>query len=122
MFELLMYLKVFLVGGFICMLGQILVITTKMTSARILVSFLLLGVVLQVAGVFDAMKEFAGSGVTVPIMGFGYSLAKGAMEGLTEDGIMGILSGGLTATASGIAVAVVSAFVVALIFNSRTKK
>ena len=122
MFELLMYLKVFLVGGFICMLGQILVITTKMSSARILVSFLLLGVVLQVAGVFDAMKEFAGSGVTVPIMGFGYSLAKGAMEGLTEDGIMGILTGGLTATASGIAVAVVSAFVVSLIFNSRTKK
>jgi len=122
MFELIMYLKVFLVGGFICMLGQILVITTKMTSARILVSFLLLGVVLQVAGVFDAMKEFAGSGVTVPIMGFGYSLAKGAMDGLTENGIMGILTGGLTATASGIAVAVVSAFVVALIFNSRTKK
>lgn len=117
-----MYLKVFLVGGFVCMLGQILIITTKMTSARILVSFLLLGVALEVLGVFETLREFAGSGVTVPIMGFGYSLAKGAMEGMAENGVIGMLAGGLTATAVGITVAVVSAFIFSLIFSSKTKK
>lgn len=122
MFEILMYLKVFLIGGAICMIGQILVITTKMTSARILVTFLLAGVVLEAVGVFEPIKSFAGSGVTIPIVGFGYNLAKGAIEGANTQGILGVLSGGLTATAAGIATAVTIAFLVALIFNSKTKK
>jgi len=122
MFDILMYLKVFLIGGAICMIGQILVITTKMTSARILVTFLLLGVVLECVGAFEPMKEFAGSGVTVPIMGFGYTLAKGAIIAGQEQGLLGIFVGGLKATAGGIAVAVTMAFLVSLFFNSKTKK
>ena len=122
MFEILMYLKVFLIGGAICMVGQILVITTKMTSARILVTFLLLGIVLECVGAFEPMKEFAGSGVTVPIMGFGYTLAKGAIIAGQEQGLLGIFVGGLKATAGGIAVAVTMAFLVSLFFNSKTKK
>ena len=122
MFDVLMYLKVFAVGGFVCALGQILIITTKMTSARILVTFLLFGVALEAVGFFEPLKTFAGSGVTIPITGFGYSLAKGAMEGAQSDGILGVLTGGLNATAAGIASAVVIAFFVALLFNSKTKK
>lgn len=122
MFDVLMYLKVFAVGGFVCLLGQILVITTKMTSARILVTFLMLGVALQAFGIFEPIKSFAGSGVTIPIMGFGYSLAKGSIEGAQSEGILGVLTGGLTITAAGITAAVVSAFLMALIFSSKTKK
>ncbi len=122
MFDPIIYLKVFAIGGAICLIGQILIITTKMTSARILVTFLLLGVLLQTVGVFDAMRDFASSGVTIPIMGFGAMLAKGAIEGGAEGGVLGIVSGGLEATATGITAAVVAAFIFALIFNSRTKK
>lgn len=122
MFDFLMYLKVFLIGGAICMLGQVLVITTQMTSARILVTFLLLGVFLECVGAFEPMKAFAGSGVTVPIMGFGYSLAKGAIEAGQSQGLLGIFTGGLAAAAGGIAIAVTMAFLVSLIFNSKTKK
>ena len=121
-FDPMMYLKVFLVGGLICLIGQILIITTKMTSARILVTFLLSGVFLHVIGVFEPLKEFAGSGVTIPIMGFGYLLAKGAIEGWYDYGLIGLLTGGLTATSAGIAAAVVSAFVFSLLFSSKTKK
>jgi len=122
MFDFLMYLKVFLIGGAICMIGQILVITTKMTSARILVTFLLLGVVLECVGAFEPMKEFAGSGVTVPIMGFGYTLAKGAIIAGEQQGLLGVFVGGLKAAAGGIAVAVTMAFLVSLFFSSKTKK
>lgn len=122
MFDVLMYLKVFAIGGLICLIGQILIITTKMTSARILVTFLVLGVFMHAVGIFEPIKEFAGSGITVPIIGFGYNLAKGAIEGGEAEGILGVLKGGLEAVAGGIAVAVVIAFIVALIFNSRTKK
>ena len=121
MFDILMYLKVFLVGGFVCLLGQILIITTRITSARILVSFLVLGAVLEMIGIFEPIKEFCGSGITLPITGFGYLLAKGAAEGAV-DGVMGIIGGGLASVAAGISVAVLSAFVFALIFPSRTKK
>lgn len=93
-----------------------------MTSARILVTFLILGVVLEVFKAFEPIKEFCGSGITVPIIGFGYSLAKGALVSYEQDGLLGIFTGGLQAVAGGIAVAVVSAFIVALISKSRTKK
>jgi len=122
MFDPIMYLKVFAVGGAICVIGQILIITTKMTSARILVTFLMLGVFLQAIGIFEPMKAWAGSGVTIPIMGFGYMLAKGAIDGGQTSGLLGVISGGLEATAMGITAAVVAAFIFAMIFSSKTKK
>ena len=118
----LMYLKVFLVGGFICLLGQILIIKTNITSARILVLFVTIGAILEAIGVYDPIVAFAGAGATVPIVGFGRSLAKGAIEAVKKDGVLGALTGGLTATAGGIAAAVVSAYLFALIFSSKTKK
>ena len=80
------YLRVFLVGGLVCLIGQLLINLTKMTSAKILVTFLLLGVVLEAVGLFDPIKEYAGAGITIPITGFGSTLAKGAIEGVKEDG------------------------------------
>lgn len=120
-FEFMNYLISFLVGGAICALAQILVVRTSITTSRILVLFLTLGVILQAVGVYPYFKDFAKAGATVPIIGFGATLAKGAIEGAKKSGLLGVLQGGLTATAGGIAVAIVSAFVVGLIFNSRTK-
>ena len=117
-----MYLKVFAIGGLVCLIGQILIITTKMTSARILVSFLLLGVALEALGLFQPIKEFTGSGITIPIIGFGASLAHGAIDAGNTMGLLGVFTGGLTATAAGIAAAVLAGYIVGLIFNSKTKK
>lgn len=117
-----MYLKAFLVGGLICMLGQILIIKTNITSARILVLFVVLGAILEGFGLYEPIVAFAGAGATVPITGFGRSLAKGAIQAVKEKGIIGIFTGGLSATAGGIAAAVVFAYIFALIFNSKTKK
>lgn len=117
----LTYLKVFAVGGLICLIGQILIIKTKMTSARILVSFLCLGVVLEACGIYEPLVKFAKAGATVPIVGFGRTLAKGVIEGVRKQGILGIFTGGLTATAAGIASAIVFSFLVGIIFKSRTK-
>ena len=122
MFDPIMYLKVFAIGGLVCLIGQILIITTKMTSARILVSFLLLGVALEALGLFQPIKEFAGSGITLPIIGFGASLAHGAIDAGNTMGLLGVFTGGLTATAAGIAAAVLAGYIVGLIFNSKTKK
>lgn len=118
----LTYLKVFAVGGFICMLGQLLIIKTKMTSARILVLFVCIGAVLEAIGLYEPIVDFAKAGALVPITGFGRSLAKGAIQGVKEMGLLGAFAGGLTATAAGITCAVVSAFIFGLIFNSKTKK
>ncbi len=118
----LQYLIVFVVGGTICLLAQILIIRTRMTSARILVLFELIGVFLQAVMLFEPIKNFAKSGITVPIIGFGASLARGAMEAVKEDGILGIFTGGLTATAAGIAAAVGFGYIFALIFRARSKK
>lgn len=104
------------------MLGEILIITTNITSARILVTFELVGVFLQAIGVFDAISDFAGAGINVPIIGFGASLAKGVMGAVETQGFVGIFTGGLGATAGGIASAIFFAFVFALIFKSHTKK
>ena len=120
-FNIMNYIVSFLVGGIICALAQILVVRTSITTSRILVLFLTLGVVLQAVGVYPYFKDFAKAGATVPIIGFGATLAKGAIEGAKKSGLLGVLQGGLTATAGGIAVAIVSAFLVGLIFNSRTK-
>lgn len=116
------YLISFLVGGFICALGQILVIRTNITSARILVLFLLIGIVLEAIGVYPYFREFAKAGASVPIIGFGSTLAKGAIEGAKELGFLGVLTGGLKSAAGGIAAAIFFAFIFALIFSSRTKR
>lgn len=116
------YLWVFLIGGFVCMIGELLIITTDMTSARILVTFVLVGVFLEAVGLFDYISDFAGAGINVPIIGFGASLAKGAIGAVKSQGILGIFTGGLTATAGGIAAVVIFAFIFALIFHSHTKK
>lgn len=119
---LLLYLKVFLVGGFICFLGQILIIKTNMTSARILVLFVCIGAVMEAFGLYDPIVNWASAGALVPITGFGRSLAKGAIEAVKEKGLLGVLTGGLSATAGGIVSAVIFAYLFSLIFSSKTKK
>ena len=118
----LSYLKAFTVGGAVCVLGQILINKTSMSSARILVTFLILGVVLEITGAFKYMEEFAGAGVTVPIMGFGSSLTKGALEGAKTEGILGAIKGGLSAVSAGLTSAIFFGFLFALIFKSKSKK
>ena len=120
--QIMDYVWSFLIGGFLCMLGQILVVRTKITTSRILVLYLLIGILLEVIGVYQPFRDFAKAGATVPIIGFGSTLAKGAMTAVREIGVMGALSGGLEATAGGITAAIVFAFVFALLFHSRTKK
>lgn len=116
------YLIVFISGGLICLIGQILVITTKMTTARILVLFVVIGVFLQGIGVFDYLSQFLKAGINVPIIGFGASLAKGAIGGVKAKGILGIFCGGLEACSAGIAAAVTFAFIFGIIFKAKTKK
>ena len=99
------YLKAFLVGGLICLIGQFLIDKTKLTPARILVSYVVLGVVLTGFGVYGKLVDFAGAGATVPLTGFGYALAKGVQKAVSEQGLLGAITGGLTATAGGITAA-----------------
>lgn len=117
----LRYLAVFSIGGLICMIGQVLLNLTKMTPARILSSFLILGVVLETFGLFSPIKDFASSGITIPICGFGSVLAKGAMQSARELGVLGAFTGGVTAGAAGLSAAIIIGFVIALIFRSRNK-
>lgn len=114
-------LKAFAVGGFICMFGQFLIDYTKLTPARILVAYVVGGVVLTAIGVYKPVVKFAGAGATVPLTGFGYSLANGVTEAVNQYGLIGALSGGLTATSSGIAAAIFFGFVMSLIFKSGDK-
>lgn len=116
------YLYAFITGGLICVIGQILIDKTKLTSARILVLFVVLGCILQGFGLYESLVEFGGAGATVPLPGFGYALAKGVMREVDEMGLRGVLSGGLKATAGGITSAIVFAFISALIFNPKEKK
>ena len=116
------YIISFLVGGFICFLAQILVIRTKITTARILVLFLIIGMVLEVFNIYAPFKEFAKAGASVPIIGFGANLARGAITAVKESGFLGIFTGGLTAAAGGISMAIFASFLFALIFSSKTKR
>ena len=118
---LVMYLKVFMVGGLICLLAQILIIRTKMTSARILVLFLMIGAILGGLGVYGYLAEWAGAGATVPITGFGYSISRGAIEGAETDGLLGALSHGLASISAGVSVAIGASYLIALIFKPKTK-
>lgn len=119
---LLMYLKVLLVGGTICMIGEIIIITTKITPARILVLFLMIGAVLGGFGLYNYLIDFAGAGATLPITGFGSALARGAIIGAKTDGLFGAIAGGLLATSGGIAMSIGLSYLVALCSKSRTKK
>lgn len=111
----------FVVGGFICLIGQVLIDFTKLTPARILVAYVVGGVLLTAIGVYEPLVEYAGAGATVPLTGFGYSIATGVKEAIAEYGFMGIFSGGLTATSAGITAAVFFGLIMALIFNSGDK-
>ena len=116
------YFKAFIVGGLICVIGQILVDKTKLTPARILVSFVVAGVFLELVGVYSYLVEFAGAGATVPLTGFGYNLCKGVREAVQSEGVLGILTGGLKASAGGITAAILFGFFASLIFSSKPKK
>ena len=115
------YVKAFLVGGGICLIAQLLIDYTKLTPAKILVSFVVLGVILGGIGLYQPLVEFAGAGASVPLLGFGNTLAKGVREAVKEDGFLGILTGGLKATAGGITVAVFAGLLVSLIFKPKDK-
>ena len=115
------YLKAFLVGGAICMIGQILIDKTKLTPARILVSFVVIGVILGASGVYEPLLEFAGAGASVPLTGFGNLIAKGVRKAIDKDGFLGIFTGGLTAAAGGITAAIVAGLIASFIFKPKDK-
>ena len=115
------YVKAFLVGGSICLLAQLLIDYTKLTPAKILVSFVVLGVILGGLGIYQPLVEFAGAGASVPLLGFGNTLAKGVREAVQESGFLGALTGGLEATAGGITVAITAGLIVSLIFKPKDK-
>ena len=117
-----MFLKAFIIGGLICTIGQILMQTTKLTSARILVLFVVAGVFLGAIGIYKPLVDFAGAGATVPLTGFGYSLAMGAIESVNKYGIFGALTGGITKNAAGIAAALLFGLINALIFKPHAKE
>lgn len=115
------YLISFLVGGIICLIGQILIDKTRLTPARILVSFVILGVILGGTGVYQYIVDFAKAGATVPLTGFGYTLATGVKKAVDEKGLLGAFVGGLSATAGGITVAVISGLLVSILFKAKDK-
>lgn len=115
------FLKAFIVGGIICVIGQILIDKTKLTPGRILVLYVVAGVVLGAFGLFEPLEKFAGSGATVPLLGFGGTLAKGTAQAIKEDGWMGIITGPLTAGAGGITAAVLSGLIMSFICKPGTK-
>ena len=115
------YLKAFLIGGGFCLLGQILIDKTKLTPARILVSYVVIGVFLGAIGVYKPLVDFAGAGASVPLTGFGYALANGVKEAVNQDGFLGILTGGLKACAGGIAIAIFAGLLASLLFKPKDK-
>ena len=115
------YLKAFLVGGIFCIIGQLLIDKTKLTPARILVAYVVSGVILGAVGVYKPLVEWAGAGATVPLTGFGYSLAKGVKEAVAEKGLLGALTGGVTSTAGVIAASIFFGVLVAFIFKPKPK-
>ena len=115
------YLKAFFVGGLFCLVGQILIDKTKLTPARILVSYVVIGVLLSAVGVYKPLAEFAGAGASIPLTGFGNTLAKGVREAVMKDGFLGIFTGGLKATAGGITAAVFFGLLTSFLFKARDK-
>ena len=115
------YLKAFVVGGLFCVIGQLLIDKTRLTPARILVSYVVIGVILGGLGVYEKLLDFAGAGASVPLTGFGNTLAKGVKEAVDEKGFWGIFTGGLSATAGGITAAVIFGWLSGLIFRQKDK-
>lgn len=115
------YIAAFIVGGLICVIGQILMDTTKLSPGKILVAFVTLGAVLGAFGIYQKLVEIGGAGATIPLPGFGLSLAKGAMKAVREEGLLGAFTGGIKATAGGITAAIVFGYIMAVIFNPKTK-
>ncbi len=115
------YIKAFFVGGAFCLIGQILIDKTKLTPARILVSYVIIGVILGAIGIYEPLADFAGAGATVPLTGFGYNLSKGVKEAVQQEGILGIFTGGLKACAGGVTVAVVAGLLASLLFKPKDK-
>lgn len=115
------YLKAFIIGGILCMVGQIFIDKTKLTPARILVGFVVGGVILSALGFYEPLAEFAGAGATVPLSGFGHTLAKGVRAAVAEKGFLGAFTGGLSATAGGISAAIIFGFIIALFFKPKDK-
>ena len=115
------YFRAFLIGGLFCVVGQILIDKTKLTPARILVTYVVSGVVLGAVGLYKPLAEWAGAGATVPLTGFGYLLAKGVQEGVSKNGLLGAITGGVTSTAGGITAAIFLGVIVAFIFKPKPK-
>ena len=115
------YIKAFFVGGLLCLIGQFLIDKTKLTPARILVSYVVVGVLLGAIGFYEKLADFAGAGATVPLTGFGYNLAKGVKEAVDQNGFIGILTGGLKASAGGITAAITAGLLASLIFKAKDK-
>ncbi|HIQ80359.1 MAG TPA: stage V sporulation protein AE [Candidatus Scatavimonas merdigallinarum] len=115
------YLNAFWVGGIICVIGQILIDKTKLTPARILVAFVVLGVVLGAVGLYEPIVDFAGAGATVPLSGFGYTMAEGVRKAVAANGLIGALTGGITAAAAGVTAAIVFGYLGSLIAKPREK-
>ena len=115
------YLKAFIVGGLLCVIGQLLIDKTKLTPARILVSYVVIGVFFSAIGLYQHLVDFAGAGATVPLTGFGHNIAKGVREAVDQDGFLGIFTGGLKATAGGITAAIVAGLLVSFIFKAKDK-
>ena len=116
------FIKAFAVGGALCAIGEVLLMKTKLTSARILVLYVVSGVVLTAIGVYKPLVDFAGAGATTPLTGFGYSLAMGAIQGVNKMGLIGALSGGIRNTAAGVAAAILFGLLNALIFKPKAKR
>ena len=116
------YLWCFLCGGLLCLIGQVLIDLTKLTPARILTGYVVAGVILQALGLYQPLVDWGGAGATVPLTGFGYSLANGVAKAVGEKGLLGVITGGLTATAGGIAAAVVFGLLMAVLFKPKEKR
>lgn len=115
------YIKAFIIGGAFCLIGQILIDKTKLTPARILVTYVVIGVLLGAVGLYQPLVEFAGAGATVPLTGFGHTLAKGVKEAVQQDGFIGIFTGGLKASAGGITAAIFAGLIASLLFKAKDK-
>lgn len=115
------YIKAFVIGGILCLIGQILIDKTKLTPARILVSYVVIGVLLSAVGVYEKLVEFGGAGATVPLTGFGNTLAKGVREAVDQKGFLGIFTGGLKAAAGGITAAIVAGLLAGVLFKAKDK-
>ena len=120
--DMMQLINCFWVGGLICVIAQILIDKTKLTPARIMVLYVVSGAALTLLGIYQPLVEFAGAGATVPIIGFGHSLAKGAMKAVDKTGLLGAFTGGITATAGGITAAILFGYLFALVFKSKGKK